>query len=419
MRENANIVAIGVDFGVRYGRAVVVRVDDGAEIGTAVQEYALIDGTLPASGEPLPPGWSLHDPENYRDVLRRAVPAALAQARVRPERVAGIAVAATTGSVLPTLTDGTPLCEVDDYRDRRHAYVKLGASPSYADRITAVATQYGEPWLDRYAGTVGPESHFAKALHVLEEDPELFHRAQRWIAATDWITWQLCGHETRNVCTAGYHGIHQDGRYPSREFLTALHPDFDEALAKVECPLSALGTRAGGLSTSAAAWTGLPEGIAVAVGNVDAHVCAAAAKALTPGQLIAILGTPTCHLMNGARLASVAGMRGVVYEGISAGAWGYEAGPGPIVDAFEAAGLPVTEIVLVTGPLTDAGLMQRYADVTRRPLRLIGTAHAPALGAAIHAAVAAGCYPDVAAASEAMGRVSRRVYQPRSAECVA
>jgi L-ribulokinase len=123
--------------------------------------------------------------------------------------------------------------------------------------------------------------------------------------------------------------------------------------------------------------------------------------------------------MNGLRLAAVAGVRGVVYEGISAGAWGYEAGPGPIVEAFETAGLPVIEIVLVAGPLADAGLMQRYADVTRRPLRLIGTPHAAALGAAIHAAVAAGRYPDVAAASEAMGRVSRRVYQPRSAECAA
>ena len=38
-----------------------------------------------------------------------------------------------------------------------------------------------------------------------------------------------------------------------------------------------LGSRAGSLTARAARWTGLPEGIAVAVGNVDAHVTAPAA----------------------------------------------------------------------------------------------------------------------------------------------
>ena len=36
----------------------------------------------------------------------------------------------------------------------------------------------------------------------------------------------------------------------------------------------------------------------------------------------------------------------------------------------------------------------------------------PALGSAIHAAVAAGAYPDVLAAAEVMGREQRDVYRP-------
>ena len=39
-------------------------------------------------------------------------------------------------------------------------------------------------------------------------------------------------------------------------------------------------------------------GIAVAVGNVDAHVTAPAAQAVDPGQMVAIMGTSTCHVMN-------------------------------------------------------------------------------------------------------------------------
>jgi L-ribulokinase len=56
--------------------------------------------------------------------------------------------------------------------------------------------------------------------------------------------------------------------------------------------------------------------------------------------------------------------------------------------------------------------MQIYADVVRRPLHLIDSDQGPALGAAMHAAVAAGAYPDIHAAAEAMGKVRRDVYQP-------
>ena len=45
-----------------------------------------MDTTLAATGEPLPPDWALQDPEDYRDVLREAVPAALASAGIDPAR---------------------------------------------------------------------------------------------------------------------------------------------------------------------------------------------------------------------------------------------------------------------------------------------------------------------------------------------
>jgi L-ribulokinase len=56
--------------------------------------------------------------------------------------------------------------------------------------------------------------------------------------------------------------------------------------------------------------------------------------------------------------------------------------------------------------------MQIYADVLRRPLHLIGSEQGPALGSAIHAAVAAGLYPDVHAAAASMGRQIRDAYLP-------
>ena len=72
----------------------------------------------------------------------------------------------------------------------------------------------------------------------------------------------------------------------------------------------------------------------MAVGNVDAHVTAPAAKAVEPGQLVAIMGTSTCHVMNGAELREVPGMCGVVDGGIVDGLWGYEAGQSGVGDIF-------------------------------------------------------------------------------------
>ncbi|GIG00558.1 ribulokinase [Catellatospora citrea] len=493
---------VGVDYGTLSGRALVVRVSDGAEVGTAVHEYrhGVMDGVLAASGTPLPPDWALQDPDDYRDVLRYAVPAALAAAGVDPADVIGIGTDFTACTVLPALADGTPLCELPELRHRPHAWVKLWkhhAAQPHADRINALAHERGEPWIGRYGGKISAEWQYAKGLQLLEEDPEVYDRAERWIEAADWIIWQLCGVETRNVCTAGYKGIFQDGSYPSKDYLAALNPGFAGFVAKLDGPLLPLGGRAGSLTAEAAAWTGLPEGIAVAVGNVDAHVTAAAAQALDPGRLVAIMGTSTCHVVNGTVPAEVAGMCGVVDGGISPGAWGYEAGQSGvgdifgwyvdhaapagfdsherlselaaaqpvgghglialdwwngnrsllvnhdlsglivgltlatrpadvyrallestaygtrmIIEAFAAAGVPVTELVVAGGLTTNRLLMQIYADVTDRPLSIIGSAQGPALGSAIHAAVAAGAYTDVHEASEAMGRVQRGVYQP-------
>ncbi len=83
-----------------------------------------------------------------------------------------------------------------------------------------------------------------------------------------------------------------------------------------------------------------------------------------------------------------------------------------IVETFAAAGVPVTELVVAGGLLRNRQLMQTYADVLRLPISTIASEQGPALGSAIHAAVAAGAYPDVRAAAAAMGSVNPAVYTP-------
>ncbi len=83
-----------------------------------------------------------------------------------------------------------------------------------------------------------------------------------------------------------------------------------------------------------------------------------------------------------------------------------------IIDSFEAAGVPVVDFIAAGGLVKNPLIMQVYADVLRRPIHVIGSDQGPALGSAIHAAVAAGAHPDVVAASAAMGRLTRDAWTP-------
>ena len=75
-----------------------------------------------------------------------------------------------------------------------------------------------------------------------------------------------------------------------------------------------------------------------------------------------------------------------------------------IIDAFDAAGVPVREFIAAGGLLRNEPLMQCYADVLGLPISVIDSEQGPALGSAMHAAVAAGVHADIYAAARAMGR---------------
>jgi L-ribulokinase len=90
-----------------------------------------------------------------------------------------------------------------------------------------------------------------------------------------------------------------------------------------------------------------------------------------------------------------------------------------IVETFNEAGVPVTEFVVAGGLKKNPLLMQIYADVLGLPLSTIVSDQGPALGSAIHAAVAAGSYPDIGAAAAVMGRSEQAVFTPIPANVAA
>ena len=510
--------AIGIDFGTESARAVLVDLAGGEEVAAAVHEYAdgVIDEVLPDSGVPLEPDWALQNPMDYVASVEATVPQVLKDAGIDPAQVIGLGTDFTACTMLPCKADGTPLCTLDEFVDVPHAWVKLWkhhAAQPEADRINEVARERGELWLARYGGKISSEWFFPKSLQILNDAPEVYEAADRLIEAADWIVWQLTSVETRNSCTAGYKAIwsKREG-FPSADYFAALHPRMrnivDEKMSRNIVPL---GARAGGLTAQMAAATGLREGTAVAVANVDAHVSVPVGTIVEPGRMMMIMGTSTCHMVLGDAQKIVPGMCGVVEDGIIPGLFGYEAGqscvgdhfawfvencvPAPyqreaegkglnlhqllerkaaqlrpgesgllaldwwngnrsvlvdvdlagllvgatlatrpeefyralieataygtrvIIEAFEDHGVAIDELVAAGGlPERNKLLMQIYADVTGREIKIVRSAQAGAVGSAMHGAVAAGRvaggYDSIQGAAARMGSLKAETYRP-------
>ena len=278
-------------------------------------------------------------------MLRVAVPAAVEAAGIDP------AARRRHRHRLHRLHDGAgarrrhPAQRGAGFADRPHAYVKLWkhhAAQGQADRINELARDArrdvaaalrrpdllgvgvrqgaaavrGRPRGLRPDGPLGRGRRLDRVAALRDVRPQRLHR-------------RLQGHPART------------GAYPSAGFLGALSPGFEPSSRdKLEHAIGQLGDRAGGLTAEAAAWTGLPEGIAVAVGNVDAHVTAPAAQAVEPGQMVAIMGTSTCHVMSADVLREVPGMCGVVDGGIVPGSGATR--PARAASATSSAGSPST-----------------------------------------------------------------------------
>lgn len=331
---------IGVDFGTLSGRAVLVNAKTGEECCSAVYEYphAVMDRCLPC-GKKLGHDWALQDPNDYLEVLYHTIPQVLRDSGVSPDDVIGIGTDFTACTLVACKSDGTPLCNVPGFADEPHAYVKLWkhhAAQSYANRLNAVAAERGEAWLANYGGKISSEWAIPKIWQVLDEAPAVYAATDRYIEAADWIIWQLCGQEVRSSCAAGYKEIwNKKTGYPSKDFFKALDTRLENvAEEKLSTDLQPLGNRAGDLTAEMAARIGLKPGIAVAVGNVDAHVCVPSVGIDAPGKMLAIMGTSTCHMLMGTEEHQVPGMCGVVEDGILPGYFGYEAGQSCVGDHF-------------------------------------------------------------------------------------
>lgn len=333
---------IGVDYGTQSGRAVLVDIATGEEVATAVKVYphGVMDEYLPDGKTKLPPDWALQHPQDYIDVLSETIPTILKEANVDAEDVIGIGIDFTACTMLPIDKYGTPLCFYEELKSNPHSYVKLWkhhAAQDEANKLNKIAKERGEDFLNRYGGKISSEWLIPKIWQILNEAPEIYYKADKFIEATDWVIMQLTGVEARNSCTAGYKAIwHKQKGYPSKEFFKALDSRLENVVSeKLSTNIYPIGSKAGEITEKYSKLTGLKVGTAVAVANVDAHVAVPAVGITDEAKMLMIMGTSTCHILLGTEEKIVPGICGVVEDGVIPGYLGYEAGQSCVGDHFE------------------------------------------------------------------------------------
>lgn len=341
--------SLGLDYGTGSVRALLVDTQNGTEVATASFAYPTGDhGVVTA---PDDPNVARQQPADYlegaiatvQEVLRRAA----AVPGFHPAQIVGIGVDTTGSTPLPVDRHAVPLAFDETFEDDAAAMAWLWKDHSAhaeAAEITAAAQRAGAPYLSTCGGTYSSEWFWSKVLRCARRHPHVARAAAGWLELCDFIPAWLCGITDlaavpRSICAAAHKALYHPrwGGLPSREFLASLHPDLARVRDTFRAPALPSDRIAGNLCAAVATQLGLPAGLPVAVGALDAHL-GAVGSGCGPGTLVKILGTSTCDCMVAPlaqELPAIPGLCGIAPESIVPGMHGLEAGQSAVGDIFQ------------------------------------------------------------------------------------
>ncbi|MCB2202741.1 ribulokinase [bacterium] len=332
---------IGIDFGTETVRAILVDVSNGNCVASSDYQYThgIIKDKLPDTDIELDPGSALQHPRDYITALRRTVPKLVEESNIDLDQIIGIGVDFNGSTVIPTTADGTPLALIEDYQDDPQAWPKFWkhqAAREKAEKLTQLAVDRFETFIDRYGGKINAEWFFPKVWEIFDESSSVYKAADRIIEGSDWITWQLTGVETRNISAAGYKALWSKAEgFPLETFFAALDPGLATVVEdKMKQEITPLGEQVGELTEEAARWMKLKPGIPVATGVLKNHAAVPAATVVEPGNMAVILGSSFMHMILSDKEFRVPGMVGMVADGIVPGHIAYQAGQASGGDHF-------------------------------------------------------------------------------------
>lgn len=335
---------IGLDFGTDSCRALVVDANNGEEKASGICYYPRWKAGLYCDAQTN--RYRQH-PLDYIEAMVESVHSALSQLNaVEQNAIKGICID-TTGST-PVLTDinGTPLAMLPEFEEEPDAMFILWkdhTAVKEAEEINTLIKEQGFDYLKYEGGTYSSEWVWAKVLHIINTNLKIKEVACSWVEHCDWMTGLITGNTMpekilRSRCAAGHKAMwNEQWGLPSKSFLSMLHPSLAEMLPHLFVQTYTSDTKAGTLTAEWASKLGLPEGIAVAVGALDAHMGAVGAS-IAPKVLVRIMGTSTCDIMVAEQSEigerCIEGICGQVDGSVLPGFIGFEAGQSAFGDIY-------------------------------------------------------------------------------------
>lgn len=258
------------------------------------------------------PAHAEQNPQDWWDGLKTAIGKLLLS--LPADAFAGIAVDGTSATVIPCDRSGNPLRPCLLWMDVRAA--------KQAEKLTST----GDPAL-KYAGmqTVSAEWGVPKLMWLAENEPDIYKKAEVFVDCVDWMNFKLTGEWAMSICTATckyFYDSNWSG-WPTSLYEEAGIPD---ALGKLPSNVLNMGEVVGELSRGAAQELGLPAGIPVTMGGIDAHVGAIGLGVVDEGSLALITGSSHVMLGQTDQAIYAKGIWGAYYDAIIPGLYTVEAG---------------------------------------------------------------------------------------------
>ena len=332
---------LGMDFGTLSGRALIVDALTGEAVSESVFEYphGVMDDKLP-DGTRLAPKSALQHPEDYIITMQNIILDACIKGGITPLDIEGVGIDFTGCTVLPVDKAAQPMCFYDEYSSDPNAYVKLWkdhSSVEQAEKITRIAEERGEKWLETYSGKISSEWMIPKILQTLENSPNLYQETDRFIEAGDWIALLLTGNETHARSFVGLKAMwNEEDGYPTKDFFCALDERMDGIVGtKLSERILSVGGSAGCVNEIGAQLTGLREGTPVSLAILDAEAAMPALGITDEGQMMLIAGTSGCLIVNSKNKHSIKGICGYTKDAVFEGMYTYEAGQSCLGDGFD------------------------------------------------------------------------------------
>ncbi|MEI8294774.1 MAG: ribulokinase [bacterium] len=342
--------SLGIDYGTNSVRALVVRCDNGEELGTCVGGYP--SGKEGVLIDPKNHHLARQHPVDYLAGLEASVRGALVAARKKNKNfdrsmIVGVGVDSTGSSPIPVDRQNRALASLPKWEKNLNAQCWLWkdhTSWQEAARITELAAKHRPEYIAKCGNTYSSEWFWSKIWHCLKIDRPVFEAAFSWVELCDWIPSVLAGISDplairRGVCAAGHKALYCEewGGLPDQKFLSLLDPALADLRGRLYETAYDANTVAGSLCVEWAEKLGLPVGIPIAIGEMDVHY-GAIGSGVREGTLVKVIGTSTCDcavVPATKKVADIPGICGIVKGAILPGFFGIEAGQSAVGDIFK------------------------------------------------------------------------------------